>query len=124
MAYDLKVRTRFTIPGTGFDSSGTPKNDKVFVAGELDVTSYTTGGETVTAADLGLSTVDVITFDVRHVNDAATEPTASNQLTAHYIESTEKVMIKLNEDAEVTSSQDANVRFVAVGDSGTVANLT
>jgi len=124
MAYDLKVRTRFTVPGVGFNSSGVPVNNKVFVAGELDVTSYTTGGETVNPADLGLTTIDYFGLEVLTVNDAGTEAAAGTMTVAHFIPSTNKVLIHTDVDTEVTSTQDATVRFLAVGDSALTAELT
>lgn len=110
--------------GAGFDSTGTPVQSKMRVWGELNVTSYTTGGETVSPADIRLETIDFINFDVRTVNDAGTEPAAANLLNARYINSSQKVMIKLDENTEVTSTQDASVMFDAVGNFAGAPDLT
>ena len=60
MARTIKTRVRSALPGAGFDSSGNPKQGKRQVNGEISVTSYVSGGESLTAADLGLATIDFI----------------------------------------------------------------
>ena len=54
MAKNVKIRSKFTIPGTGFTSAGVAVNNKTIVVAEVDITSYTSGGEPVVAADFGL----------------------------------------------------------------------
>lgn len=124
MAYDIRVNFRTWIPGAGFNLSGVAVQGKQVAVGQIDVTSYTTGGETVNAQDLGLETVDAIVFDVERVNNANTEPAASNLLTAQYIRTTSKVMIKLDENNEVSTTQDARLYFIAIGDSALAPELT
>ena len=68
MARTIKTRVRSALPGAGFDSSGNAKQGKRRVTGEISVTSYTSAGESLTAADLGLSAIDFITL--KHENEA------------------------------------------------------
>ena len=68
MARTIKTRVRSALPGAGFDSSGNAKQGKRRVTGEISVTSYTSVGESLTAADLGLSTIDFISL--KHENEA------------------------------------------------------
>lgn len=123
MAYDLKTFGKIRLEGGGFTSGGQAKNNKAVVFGQINVTSYTTGGETVKPEDLGLATLDVVTFDVRTVNNAGTEIAAGTLFSADYINSSNKVLIHADVDAEVTSTQDAVVHFMAFGDEFT-ADLT
>jgi len=107
---------------SGRDTSGNQKNNKVVVWGYINVTSYTTGGETVAPKDLGLNTIDFITFDCRTANNAATEPATGAMLDVGYIRSTNKVLIDVNE-TQVTSTQAATLTYLAAGDAA-VADLT
>ena len=68
MARTIKTRVRSALPGAGFDSAGNAKQGKRRVVGEINVTSYTSAGESLTAADLGLSTIDFISL--KHENEA------------------------------------------------------
>lgn len=69
MARTIKVKSRSALPGTGFDSAGNPKQGKRKVVGTLAVTSYTSVGESLTPADLGLAVIDFIT--INHADQAA-----------------------------------------------------
>ena len=69
MARTIKTRVRSALPGAGFDSSGNAKQGKRRVNGEISVTSYGTGGESLTAADLGLATIDFISL--KHAEEAS-----------------------------------------------------
>lgn len=111
---------------SGRDTSGNVKNNKLVVWGKINVTSYSTGGETVAPKDLGLSNIDFITTDVRTTGAAGTtEPTASAQFKADYIQSTNKLLISADIDTgtEVTSTHLSTVYYLAAGDS-LVADLT
>ena len=69
MARTIKTRVKSALPGAGFDSSGNAKQGKRRVTGSISVTSYTGAGEALTAADLGLSTIDFISL--KHEDEAA-----------------------------------------------------
>ncbi len=69
MARVIRTRRREALPGGGFDSSGNPKQGKRKVVGALAVTSYTSAGESLTPADIGLSVIDFIR--INHTDEAA-----------------------------------------------------
>ena len=72
MARTIKTRVRSALPGAGFDSSGNAKQGKRRVTGSISVTSYTSAGESLTPADIGLSVIDFISL--KHENESgATE---------------------------------------------------
>jgi len=55
----FKVLHRSHVPGTaGFDNAGNPKQGKVRVIGEFDITSYTAGGEVIAPSKLGVESLD------------------------------------------------------------------
>jgi len=125
MARTIVEQGRIGTVRSGRDKDGAIKNGKVLVWGHIDVTSYTTGGETVAPKDIGLSTIDFITFDVRTVNDADTPPSDGVTFGANYIQSSNKVIIDvaLKTGTQVTSTQDAELYYFAGGDAA-VADLT
>ena len=69
MARTIRTRVKSALPGAGFDSSGNAKQGKRRVTGSIAVTSYNSVGEKLTAADLGLSTIDFIKLE--HEDQAA-----------------------------------------------------
>lgn len=69
MAKTVKTRVRSALPGAGFDSSGNAKQGKRRVTGSISVTSLGHGGVPLSAADLGLSTIDFI--QLNHADQAA-----------------------------------------------------
>ena len=61
---NFRVTSRSFIPGaSGYDTAGGPKQGKVRVVGEFDITSYTSGGEVILPAKFGLSVIDSIDFE-------------------------------------------------------------
>ena len=123
MAKSVKVRSRFSIPGTGFTSAGVAVQNKTIVVAEVDITTYTSGGEPLTAADLGLETIDALLVDVNTIDGS--EAATATFFLASYARTTG--LLQLSEDAATASAvadSAANVRVVAIGDSATVANLT
>jgi hypothetical protein len=67
MARTIRRRFHRPLPGGGADSGGSPKQGKVEVVGEINVTTYA-GVESLTPADIGLVTIDWI--DIKHENAA------------------------------------------------------
>jgi len=126
MAKVITVAYRLNLPGGGraVDGGGAV-NNKVIVAGEIDVTSYTASGEPLAPKDIGLTNIDYIGFDVRSVNDAVTEPASGAIPMAAYDDVLDLLIINIDHGADtaVTTGEDANVRFIAVGDA-LVADLT
>jgi hypothetical protein len=64
MAYDVYVRFKSFLPGGGYDSTGRPVQGKTNVRGVINVTSYTRGGETLRAQDVGLETIDSLDLEL------------------------------------------------------------
>jgi hypothetical protein len=65
MANDVKIRFRTYLPGAGVDSVGAPKQGKTRVVGHVEVTSYVSAGEPLSAIEMGLSSIDTLTMRVR-----------------------------------------------------------
>lgn len=126
MAKTVKVLSRTTKNKGGFDSNGVAKQDKVEVSGIINVSSYTANGEPLSAADVGLATIDTIHFDVESVNNAGTVPVATAIPLAAYDRTGARVIIVSDHgtDTPVVTGEAAVVRFVATGDSAHVAELT
>lgn len=116
MAKTIKTRVRSALPGAGFDSSGNAKQGKRRVTGSISVTSYTSGGEALTAGDLGLATIDFIKLE--HEDQAAGKE-GHGIRTVPYCFSTSDFYIV--EDIGLSGAQPATgqthtVYFDAVGD--------
>jgi hypothetical protein len=58
----VKTRQKSYLPGPGFTNTGTVVQGKTVMNGRIDITAYTVGGEPLSAAQLGLTTLDHITF--------------------------------------------------------------
>jgi hypothetical protein len=115
MAKTVQILGRSYLPGPGFNSSGSPKQGKVQVWGIVTISSYTASGEPMTAADLGMTTIDEVTFNVDKANNAdigAVESTAVYQYTNKLVH-----VYSAAATAAATSGIDV-LRFHAVGDSG------
>lgn len=125
MARNITIMGKIGTVRSGRDVTGAVKNNKVLTWGFIDVTSYTTGGETVAPKDIGLSTIDFINFDVRLVNNADTPPSDGVTFGANYIQSTNKVIIDvaLKTGTQVSSTEDAALYYLAGGDD-LVSDLT
>lgn len=67
MSNTVAIRFRSFLPGSGFDSSGNPKQGKQEVRGRITVTNYVRTGESLTPQDIGLTTID-------HLHLELTEP--------------------------------------------------
>lgn len=111
----VKILFQHYLPGGGFNSSGTPKQGKTLVWGKIDVTSYTSNGMNLTALDMGLSTVDSVSFSVLDINgsDVAQGSIASGQ----WRRDNEVVQFYSDASTEVTATQTVEAGFFAVGDS-------
>lgn len=126
MAQDVKVLGRSRLPGGGFTTAGAAVQTKETVWAEVSITSYTTGGESLTPVHLGLTNIDFIAFEPVSVNNAATVPVSTALHVYNYERTAETVIIVIdhNSDTEVTSTQAAVYRCVATGDSAAAPDLT
>lgn len=125
MAHDVKIRFRSYLPGGGFDSAGAPKQGKMRVIGEVDVTSYEGGsGEPFGPEAVGLTAIDSMklrvadenTGDLSHATGAGLAPmrdVSYTKSTGHFY------LYKRNdEDWGVYASGDTEtLEFEAFGDS-------
>jgi hypothetical protein len=122
MAYDAVLLYKQNLPGGGFNTTGVPQQGKVLVVYRLNITLYTTGGESFTARDIGLENVDYIQFDVESANNAATQPGTGAMLEAGWDRTNNLLVVDVNE-TEVTTTEAAVVRVLAVGDTAATAEL-
>lgn len=74
MANTVRVLYKSYLPGAGQDTSGNPKQGKQEVRGRIVVSSYAKGGEDLSAADLGLETVDFLSLSVVDPIKAPSKP--------------------------------------------------
>lgn len=126
MARSVKILSKFTVPGSGFTSAGVAKQNKQVVVARMDVTSYTTGGESLTPADLGLETIDFVSAEVSQAGASLINPAAGLFFSAQHLRSTSLLLIHEETDAgtQLDSTDLATVHILAVGDSAFVADLT
>lgn len=118
MANDVRIRFKSFLPGAGFDSAGGPKQGKTRVVGTVTVTSYSSEGESLSAIDLGLSTVDALHLRVSEELDAG----AGTIRTAPYSLSTGQfylftTLMTTGAISKVAVAGTETLEFVAEGDS-------
>ena len=124
MANKVSTRFRSSLPGSGFDSSGNPKQGKRRVVGVINVTSYGPGGESLPASAVGLSTIDWISI-VHKDGAAGTE--GKGVRSVPYCFTTADFYIV--QDIGLSGAQPATgttheLRFEATGDSADDIELT
>lgn len=118
MAKNVKIRFHSFLPGVGFDSSGNPKQGKTRVTGQISVTSYVKGGESLPARDLGLTTVDALSL---RVADESGNASAQSLRAAVYVKSVNQFYLidiaSTGTPTEYAGARTETVEFVAEGDS-------
>ena len=124
MAKTVATRFRSSLPGSGFDSSGAAKQGKRRVVGTISVTSYGAGGESLSAADVGLSTIDYIS--IKHSDEAAGKEGKGVRTVAYCFSTADFYIVQ---DIGLSGAQPATgtthaLRFEAVGDSADDVELT
>ena len=124
MAKIVATRFRSSLPGSGFDAAGNAKQGKRKVVGAIAVTSYDTGGEPLSAADVGLSTIDMIT--IKHVNEATGGNGAAPRLVLYNYSTADFYIVQ---EVGATGFDPAtgtthSLRFEALGDSADDVELT
>ncbi len=120
MANTVKVRFRSFLPGSGFDSGGNPKQGKQEVRGKIEVTNYSHGGENLTPADVGLSTIDYI--DIKYDN-AVGGNDGGNARLVHYSHVDNQFYV-LEDHVQIAVTRDPVLSFAAFGDSAHDVELT
>lgn len=118
MANSVRIRFRSFLPGAGFDSSGNPKQGKQEVRGRIVVTTYARGGEDLTAADLGLTTVDHVALEVV---DGIKSPGGNPATFAKWVESVNQFYVlqtdNAGNDIVEAGANNFTLSFSAFGDS-------
>ena len=117
MANDVKIRFRSFLPGAGFDSSGNPKQGKTRVVGEIDVTSYTPGGENLAPVDVGLSNIDWVELNVRDETGNASAQSIRSAVVVQSVNQFYLVVIEPAGPNEYALAATETLDFVAEGDS-------
>lgn len=124
-ASDIKIRFKSFLPGAGRDSAGDPVQGKTRVVGEVDVTSYTVGGEALAAVDVGLSAIDFLQLNVKEQTGSTS---GDRRREALYSASTGQFYLNNITTAGVSAQYAAaateSVQFVAEGDSASDVELT
>lgn len=129
MAIDVRTFYRGSLAGQGLasggvDSAGASENNKIVVVGDINITTYTAGGEPVTAADLGLDSLDCILLSPVAVDNLATGlPGTSNILVANYDYTNEQVLLWDGAAGTTVAGSLGRVRFAAFGN-GPAPELT
>jgi hypothetical protein len=108
MAKSVRETFRQYLPGAGKDTLGNPKQGKTRVVGQISVTSYTTGGETLTPRQLGLTRIDWMSL---RVSDEVGGADGEQVRTARYVQS---------QDVFYLYSRSANTLQYAAGSTETV----
>ena len=117
MARTIKTRVRSALPGSGFDSSGNAKQGKRRVSGSIAVTSYTAVGESLTASDLGLSTVDFISL--KHEDEASGKDGQGGRFARYCFTSSDFYLVEeagITGKTAIPTGTSHTVYFDAVGD--------
>ena len=123
MANIVKTRYKSYLPGSGRNAAGEPKQGKVRVVGEIDVTSYDdAAGEDLTAIQLGLTTIDAINL---RVSDESTNIASAIDLTntkkAVYVKTDSKFVLldvgNTGTPALYANADTETLEFDAFGDS-------
>ena len=120
MAKTVQVLGRSYLPGQGFNLSGSPKQGKAMIWGQINVSSYPTGGESIVPNDLGLTTIDhaeFFPFAAAALGVTPTAYTAGNAPGVNYRKSANLLEVFSDATTEQTSTNALSISFFAVGDS-------
>lgn len=120
MSNTVQPRFHRPLPGGGRDSNGNPRQGKVEVRGKVTVTSALGTGEDLTAADLGLKTIDWIDLKVDESIGAAS---GAKPRTAHYVFSAQQFYVLEDDSAALTSGNNYTLSYNAFGDTARDAEL-
>ena len=122
MAIDVTIRSHTALLQGGFGAAGTASSSKSIVVGNIDITTYTGSGEPLVAKDLGLLTIDGLYVTVLDVDGNV--PTATNIHMWGYDHGEELLLLYDGSAGTVDATSNAEVKFVAFGDSARAPELT
>ena len=119
MARTVRETFRQYLPGGGRDVLGNPKQGKTRVVANINVTSYTQGGEDLAPIDLSLTTIDHI--DLRVVNECRNMEGSNAWIQAVYADAVNQFYL-VNTDmsgdrTELAGAATEVVTVIAEGDS-------
>ena len=114
MAIDVRIRSITTLAGSGKTIGGTAANRKGLVVGDIDITTYTAGGEPIKPADLGLTQIDGLHVSVVDVD--GTVPAAGQICGWSYTRDADLLLLVDGAGGVTDAGSDGQVRFVATGD--------
>jgi len=126
---DFDVKTLFTtnLAGGGRSLTGVAKNAKVQVLAEITGT-YNTGGIVVSAADLGMTTIDALFITQVYSNNttvaSATVPRSGVFLARSGSAGNIILVTNASTQAEAADSQTFAICVLAFGDSAAAPELT
>jgi len=113
MAKTVQILGRSYLPGPGFNTSGSPKQGKTQTWGIITMAPYTVGGEPVSPNDLGLTTIDHVSFTIKQLTGAevtAVEASVIWQSTAN------EVVVFKTAATQAAAGDNPVLTFFAVGD--------
>lgn len=125
MAKSVKIRSKSYLPGAGKDANGNPSARKQRVVGQVDVSSYNRGGESLTATDLGLDALDWLDLKVKQAVTGNNPGQGTRQ--AYYADDNGEFYVTRSRiaggESEVAAGSVLVIRFVAEGDAASVPEL-
>jgi hypothetical protein len=120
MSNTVSILYRVRLQG-GFNSAGTPKNNKELVIARVTTTDVQSGLETFTATDLGLETIDYIHPHILDNVGSVPNVSATTSVTVEYSENGSQLVFSdvaaAGDRAAITNDEDPVVQILAVGDS-------
>ena len=122
MAIDVRVRSRTPLMVSGHDVNGAVVNNKTMVQGDLDITTYTTSGEPIVPRDFGLTVIDALFIDILDVDGGVSS--TSSILIGNYDRTNELLLLWDGNGGVTVAGSNAQVRFLAFGDSAAAPDLT
>ena len=112
MSNTVAVRYKSYLPGSGFDSNGSPKQGKQQVVGVITVTSAV-AGESLPPSKIGLTTIDYIDLKVQQ----AVGGQSGQPRTAEYEYGSQEFYLFEDNDTTNLIGDNLTLRFDAFGDS-------
>ncbi|KKL45798.1 hypothetical protein LCGC14_2352000 [marine sediment metagenome] len=121
MAIDVRIRSITALTSGGKTIGGVASNEKAMVVGDIDITTYTSGGELINAPDLGLTSIDGLHVSVVDVD--GTVPSATQICGWGYDRALSLLLLVDGSGGVTDAGSNAQVRFVAFGDTASAPKL-
>ena len=121
MAIDVRIRSITALAGGGKTVGGTASNNKVMVVGDIDITTYTSGGEPVSPQALGLTEIDGLHVSIVDVDGSV--PSATQICGWGFDRGTDLLLLVDGSGGVTDAGSNAQVRFVAFGETAGAPNL-